>query len=265
MKESSYKAADLHTHTNFAYCSENVTPEGNIKRAAEKGLGMIAFTEHAGQLYVSSKDYWAGKFIDDTGIMAMNRETPLNRMPDYRRTVEKFRSPQVLVGVEAEVDCNGRLTLFEEDMDCWDIVVGAVHFLPAVYEPGSEAGFMWANEMLLRAGVDVLAHPFRYFQKKKKEVPKHLFRPLAEMLAQYGAAAELNFHKNENDPLFYEECLKKGVRISFGSDAHNLDEVGAFEKYYSVMEMIIPFEQPEQAGKIYEKILYRGRRVAQAQ
>ncbi len=234
------KLADLHIHTNYAYCSEDVEPSANIIRARAAGLALVAFTEHSGQLYVSSSDYWSGRFVSDTQMIKRNRDSELNRMPEYRKTLAKFRSDYVLAGVETEVDADGGLVLLEEDRDCWDIMLGAVHFLPDRYETGSMQGFMWANEMLMRGGVDILAHPLRYFAKKKLETPKEVYGPLVEMLAHYGVAAELNFHKNNNDPVFFEKCLQNNVKISFGSDAHNLNEIGSFNGYLEFMAGICP-------------------------
>lgn len=49
---------------------------------------------------------------------------------------------------------------------------------------------------------------------------------LADMLAATGTAAEINCHLNSNDPEFFAQCIARGVKIAFGSDAHRLSEVG---------------------------------------
>jgi len=75
--------------------------------------------------------------------------------------------------------------------------------LPEAYSGNVERGFMMVTEKLLQQGVKVLAHPFRFFRRHGMETPRHLFRPMAKLLAAYGVAAELNFHTNEPDPEFF--------------------------------------------------------------
>lgn len=232
------KLSDLHIHTNYAYCGENVAPAENILRAKEKGLQRIAFTEHSGQLYVSNNDYWSARFINEPDLIEKNRNTQLNRMKKYREEMEKFRSSSVLIGLEVEVDSRGNLAVLEEDLQGWDILIGAVHYLPDRFEKGSKEGFMWANEALLGKGINVLAHPFRYFIRNKLQVPTELYKPLAELLAEYNTAVELNYHTNTNDPEFFRICLEHKVPISLGSDAHNLDEIGSFDKHLELLENI---------------------------
>lgn len=233
-----FALSDFHVHTNYAYCSENVEPEANIRRAKQFGLKKVAFTEHAGQLYVIAQDYWSARYINEPDLIQQNRNTPFNRMKKYRTEMEKYRSKNVLIGLEVEVDCNGNLTLLEEDAAGWDILLGAVHNLPRKFETGSKKGFIWATEALLRGGVDVLAHPFRYFLRNKLPVPEELYRPVAELLAQYNTAVELNYHTNNNDPKFFEICVDLKVPISLGSDAHNLCEVGALTRHLKLLEDI---------------------------
>jgi histidinol phosphatase-like PHP family hydrolase/calcineurin-like phosphoesterase family protein len=247
--------SDFHIHTNYAYCAEDVEPKENIKRAKEFGLQRIAFTEHAAQLYVSGKDYWAARFIDEPEIIENNKNTPLNRMKKYREEMEAYRSNDVLVGLEVELDCNGKLTMLEEDMSGWDILVGAVHYLPQRFEKGSKDGFMWATELLLKSGIDILAHPFRYFIRSKQPVPKELYRPMVKLLSHFNTAVELNYHTNDNDPDFFKLCIEHNVPISLGSDGHHLSEIGSFNRHIELLEQIHPLDK-------FEEILYKHERAS---
>jgi len=243
LKPEGINPSDLHIHTGYAYCSIGMEPSQSIDRAKELGLKRIAFTEHAGQLYVSRDDYRSSRFINEPDIMQKNKNTQLNRMKSYRGEMEKYRSASVLVGLEVDLDCNGNFTLLEEDRYGWDILLGAVHYLPERYEIGSKEGFMWANEALLRQGVDVLAHPFRYFTRNKLPVPTELYEPLAELLAYYNTAVELNYHTYQNDPVFFEMCIERGVLISLGSDAHLTYQVGHLDRHLEFLKQICPLEK----------------------
>ena len=48
-------------------------------------------------------------------------------------------------------------------------------------------------------------------------------------------AAEINFHGNEPYPEFLELCIREGVKISLGSDSHNLYEVGFFHPHLALL------------------------------
>jgi histidinol phosphatase-like PHP family hydrolase len=86
--------------------------------------------------------------------------------------------------------------------------------------------------------VDVLAHPLRLFTWVKRPCPREIHRPLAKMLAQSQTAAEVNFHKNPNDPAFFRECLDQGVKISFGSDTHALHQAGALRVHIEFLRQV---------------------------
>ena len=84
-----------------------------------------------------------------------------------------------------------------------------------------------------KAGVRVLAHPMRIFRRAGWDAPTALFEPTAKLLRKYAIAAEINFHTNIEPVAFIRCCLDHGVKFSFGSDAHNLAEVGDFA--YQIM------------------------------
>ena len=66
--------------------------------------------------------------------------------------------------------------------------------------------------------------------------PASLFEPTVELLRENKVAAEINFHTNEPPPKFARLCLDRGVELSFGSDAHNLYEVGEFAPHLALLE-----------------------------
>jgi histidinol phosphatase-like PHP family hydrolase len=110
------------------------------------------------------------------------------------------------------------------------VLVGAVHFLPhdaqALSDDQMAEEFIKTTAALLRAGVHVLAHPLRVFGWSKRATPPEVFDPLAEMLAKSGTAAEINFHLNRQHEEFLTCCIRRGVKIAFGSDSHQIHEVG---------------------------------------
>ncbi|MCM8818313.1 MAG: metallophosphoesterase [Candidatus Omnitrophica bacterium] len=229
---------DYHCHTEFGYCAEDVSMEKVIERCELFGVKKIYFTEHAGQLYLSRDDYWKYKFFGDIEIIKKQRKEKKDRIKEY---VEKFKSlntEKAGLGIEAEINKDGKLTLLEEDKQFFEIITGAVHYLPPEYFVNQkllEKKFLWTLEKLILNKINILAHPFRFFVRNNLERPKHLYRHVARMLREGNVKAELNFHTNNPDPEFFRICLEENVDIVFGSDSHNLLEVGDFSKHIEFM------------------------------
>lgn len=231
--------ADTHIHTSFAYCSDDTMVTSKIiEQAKALGLEKMAFTEHAAQLYVEANDYWSANFVENPEIVLNNKNTELNRMDTYIEQMRKYRSDFVNVGLEVEVDRNGDIVLLEEHKEGWDILIGAVHYIPQRFFNDPVKGFIWTTEKVIESGVDVLAHPFRYFIRNKLEVPKQYFKPLAKLLAETKTDVELNFHTNTPELDFFECCLSEGVNISFGSDSHTLAEVGELSSHIDFIKSL---------------------------
>jgi histidinol phosphatase-like PHP family hydrolase len=97
------------------------------------------------------------------------------------------------------------------------------------------AEFLGILEKFLGSGMEILAHPFRVFRRGGVPIPAGLFGPVVRLLKTHGIAAELNFHTNEPPPDFVAMCLEEGVPLAFGSDAHNLYEIGAFALHLDLL------------------------------
>lgn len=231
---------DYHSHTQFAYCGENVNVAQNAGFAAVIGLEQLAYTEHSGQLYFDSPTYWSGS-IGECGIDG--RMGRAERMADYWQAVTPHLSTAVFAGLEVDADFAGRPVAKPADLERADIVVGAVHWLPELQTPQPDVSraadqFLRIVEGLCRHGVDVLAHPFRVFRHAGTAVPTVLFAPTIGLLREHRVAAEINFHTNEPPPPFFADCIQAGVRISFGSDAHALYEIGEFHPHMGLLSDI---------------------------
>ena len=159
--------------------------------------------------------------------------------------MRSVRSDRIFLGMEAEPAARGEgLAILEDDRVGYDYWIGAVHYLTG--EPGAriekreaERQFLRHTRQLVDGGIDILAHPFRYFPRTQKvPAPRDLYRPVAEMLQERAVAAELNFHTNNPDPEFFAMCMEMGVKISLGSDAHSLVEVGALLPHIELLREI---------------------------
>ena len=223
---------DVHVHTEYAYCGEDISARAAVRRAEVMSLKGITLSEHADQLYLTEQEHRNGYVYDEPDYWEEGRPGAPERMPAYRNAVTKVAGEAVQLGLEIELDAAWRPGVRPEDCDGWDLLIGAVHWLPGGIADRTEReiheGFMKNAEILLSAGCTVLAHPFRFFLRNDLPVPRDLYDPLAQLLAREGVAAEINCHTNEPDPEFFAICIEQGVPIALGSDAHRLSEVGDF-------------------------------------
>lgn len=233
--------ADVHCHTEYAYCGTTVSAGGALELAEALGVAQVCLTEHTFQLYFDREEAWSFAWQTDLARVERAWRERRGRMDEYRRFVRPLRGPNVRLGLEVDLLADGRLLLAPEDRDGWDLLVGAIHTLPGFVKGVTDAAetqrlFLRETERLLESGIHVLAHPFRFFRRAGLPVPVDLYGDLAARLARHGVAAEINFHTNVPDPAFFSVCARRGVRIALGSDSHDLAEVGEFVPHLRVLE-----------------------------
>jgi histidinol phosphatase-like PHP family hydrolase len=231
---------DVHCHTEYAYCGTTVSAAGALAVSEALGVGQVCLTEHTFQLYFERAEAWSFQWQTEPARVERAWRERNGRMDEYRRFVRTLRAPGVRLGLEVDLLADGRLLLADEDREGWDLIVGAVHMIPGFVKGATpvaetERLFLRETEGLLRQRVDVLAHPFRFFRRAELPTPTHLYPVVAGLLAQYGVAAEINFHTNMPDPEFYRECARQGVRIALGSDSHEMAEAGEFMPHLRVL------------------------------
>ncbi len=224
---------DWHVHTEFAYCCENVRMDLNVEVARRFGLSGVAFSEHSGHLYYAPGDYWRGVYY---------RNAPIeNRMHEYLTRAAAFRGAFVRVGLELDCNAKGELVVKDGVVETLDHVIGAIHHLDAGTRADATARemddeFLFVLDKLLTSGVGIVAHPFRVYKRSGKDVPTHLFGDVARRFKDAGVAAEINFHTNDPTVDFITCCLNEGAMLAFGSDAHNLYEIGDFHLHLDLLE-----------------------------
>ena len=216
---------DNHMHTQLAYCAENITVETAVTLAEEFGLAGITFTEHSGQLYFSRDEYWEGPeywggLYCREGIPAA-REAQ-NRMPQYIELARCFVGATAVFGLELDCDDHGNLIIKNGDRKEFNFILGAIHQLPGLREGERtevlEERYLAMLERILSGGIDVLAHPFRAFERPDILPPERLYPAVIDLLRKHDTAAEVNGRGAAPSPEFYRLCLERGVKLSFGGD-----------------------------------------------
>ncbi|MGE4563605.1 MAG: hypothetical protein AB7F32_01930, partial [Victivallaceae bacterium] len=88
-----------------------------------------------------------------------------------------------------------------------------------------------------RCGVRVLAHPLRALTSRKID-PAPYYDRLTALLRQYGMAMEINFHHQSYDYEFTRRCIDGGVKLTLGSDSHNLTDFGLLQPHLKLLRDI---------------------------
>lgn len=234
---------DFHAHTQLAYCSENMDIAPAVRLEHLSKVKYVNFAEHSGQLYCTPEVYWNNKFVWN------KRETCDDRSAAYIGLTRDAAAEGVSFGLELDVDENADVADIH-DTSLAGFRLGAVHFLgKELSYDEKKQDFVRRLDSLITSGIDILAHPFRVFQKSGLRVPEELFEIVAKKLVRAHIAAEINFHSNHPQPEFVKLLLKKGGRLSFGTDAHNLYEAGYLKPHYEFCKQL------DIAGKLDEFLL----------
>jgi len=220
---------DYHVHTSMAYCNENMDMLKSVELGKAFGLSKIGFGEHSGHLYFDSQTYCAGKYL----LKGINFKPISNRTNKYFKCYRKIASDYTILGMEVDCDFSGKPVIKPAHWKKMQVLIGAVHYLPEFknHNPDTSKAideFLFLNERFLKTGIKILAHPFRVFRRGGVETPKNLFKPLIRLLKENDVAAEINYHTNEPSVEFFSMCINEGIKLSFGSDSHNLYEIGEF-------------------------------------
>lgn len=201
--------ADTHTHTIVSGHAFSTVDE-NVRAAAEKGLQLMAVTDHApGMQHTACHAYFAN----------------LQVLP------EMLHGVRVLRGIELNIlDFNGKIDMDDVVLQRLDIAIASLHV--SCLKPGSRKenthAYLSAME---HEWVDVLGHPgdpsydIDYLEvfRKAKETGCILEVNNASLLPG-------GFRKGSEENMEYllKLCMSDGVPVLVGSDAHFYSGVGDF-------------------------------------
>jgi len=224
---------DLHTHTRY---SDGKLSHVEIVEAAEAmGLQAVAFADHGPELKMG---------------------VPREKLPSMLRDMEIAREDAdipVLSSIEANIlDSSGTIDIEGEFVKKLDFLAVAIHNLERVVRVPVGVGRLKkadrikvAQEYLERATkamerqkVDIFFHPFYFGIDLLLVIPFEDIKEFVRLAAAQNVAMELNVkYKVPNDD-FLRLCLREGVKLSIGSDAHRLPEVGKVDWAISALRRV---------------------------
>ncbi|ASJ03704.1 hypothetical protein A3L09_02925 [Thermococcus profundus] len=187
---------DTHTHTVYSDGVGGIAD--NIASAEEKGFSLLGITDHSHYL----------------GPRSFNR---------YVREVKRWGEESgitVLAGVEGNIVPGGT------DVPDWmveklDYVIASVH--EWLDEPGEYVELVKAA--LMDENVDVIGHfgaNFPHIGFPSNEELKEIL----ELAEANGKAFEISSRYRVPDLEFVKECVRRGIKLTFASDAHTPRRVG---------------------------------------
>ena len=208
--------ADTHTHTlscDHAFS----TLSDNAAAAAQKGLKIIAYTEHTQAL---------------PGAPSYLHFRALGLLPRYLHGVMILRGAEVNI-----TDYRGKLDLSDDILDKLEFVVASLHppvIDPCTVEEGTRTWMAIANNPL----VDVIGHcgaaryPFEH-------------RPVIQEFARTGKIVEINNNSlteragsQDNCRAIAALCAEYGVPVVLCSDAHFAGSIGRVTGAAAILEEI---------------------------
>jgi len=195
----------------------------SIAEAAEaSGLAAVAITDHGPELSVG---------IDPAKIPLM--------LQDIESAREDANIP-VLAGMEANViNVNGAIDLCDEVIKKLDILMIGLHTLEgATQEELAKNYFLAIMNAMRNNRVDVVAHPFWLHNNLAPYLSPEDIDEFVELAAETGAAIEINSKYRVPDEEFLRACLREGVKLSIGTDAHTTAEVGMVDWQMAVLKRI---------------------------
>jgi HisJ family histidinol phosphate phosphatase len=221
-----FKAIDLHIHSTFSDGKDSL--DTMINAIHQKQLQIFAITDH----YSEFSNGWKrmGKADLESYLSVF----------EQLASVSIFERTDIIVGLEVDLIPSGP-SISKGTRNMVDLTLGGLHELdgicfnhdytkiknPSAYVEKIRVTLIKAIESNL---IDVIAHPTRLPEnikpKAKQLITRDWIESVVDAALDNDVAMEINATSRVPDKNFVSECLKTGVRISIGSDAHNRKEVG---------------------------------------
>lgn len=210
---------DLHIHTNVnphAYS----TLEENIRNAQEKGMRVIAITNH-GPALQDSPHWWS--------------------LVNMRVIPEYVGDLRVLKGVETNIiDENGNFDINQRIYDVMDIILCGLHTVEAYGDPSDIIKNTRAVINMIRSQkIDIMVH------LGNPQFPLE-YELVVQEAVKAGVAIEINNSSLKNSrkgsrpncKKILELCKKYEAMVSLGTDSHISYDIGEFKEAQLLIEEV---------------------------
>ena len=188
---------DMHTHTQY---SDGIgTIRDNVAEAEKKALRLIGISDHIH--YFTPKRFNA--YISE--IKRIKEESEIT----------------ILAGIEANILTTG-VDITDDMAKKLDYVIASAHLWPE----GINAHLELIKMAIQDDNVDIIGHFGNLFPYTG--YPSHgEYLEIVELAEEHGKAFEISSRYRVPELDFIKLCIKRGVKLTFASDAHMPAEVGA--------------------------------------
>ena len=218
-----FARCDLHVHSHLSPCGhKDMSPAAIINAAGGQGIDYLGITDH------------------------IHPYTDLSILDRLREEVAEVVSPvKVYIGCEADILDVGESMVSEALMSKVDYVMAAAnhfhmgHVIRPVIRSKRDAALYFLDMFKYAASleqVDIIAHPFyvmpgTFDPQTPAELTEEDLLPAIELAARNGIAMEISRKIWASDQIpffifFYKLCKRVGLKFAFGSDAHQIIDVG---------------------------------------
>ena len=230
-----------HNHTgnppHFSYCaSVDLTPD-YYRRALRTGPWQsFALTEHAFAIALPPEEAWPHQWYFSPEKLWAHRAFREDKTAKFlERIATDCDGERLFSGMEAEVGCDGTLSMDDALWPYLDVVIGSIHYMP-----GEKDG--WYNEhirqlqMLLQHPVDILGHPLRSLASCG-EIPEEIIDETLRCCKLAKVAIEINAHiPSADDARLLTRAVHMGLPIAFSLDAHHCNELALHSYFAQVLK-----------------------------
>lgn len=211
---------DIHIHSNFSFDAKPSIEEIAVY-CAKSGYRTIGITDHVGRSTKGLK----------------------RRYKQIQELRKSYRSRMwILSGLEAKVtNLNGDIDIKKRFVKYTDFIVGSFHRLPCgdelylsereITKNKSKARDLWFisfMNLLKNPLVDVVGHPTYVLKKYGIELTKNMMEKIAVEAKRQNKILELSGRHNVPDAKFVQVLKRHGVKLLFGSDAHQLQDIKSY-------------------------------------
>jgi len=211
---------DFHIHTRY---SDGACNHLEVAEAAQaKNLEAIAYTDHGPQLSVGVPQDKLNQMLQDIGLARSDSDFP------------------IFASIEANIiNGNGDLDVAAGFIKRLDFLAASIHVIEGPISMDTPHEYLArARKAIERNKIDVFSHPFYFNADLLIGLNRREIEDFIDLAASRGVAMEVNAKYKAPGENFLKLCLKKGVKLSIGSDAHRRSEVGRIEWALSMLDRI---------------------------
>jgi len=190
---------DLHVHTTWSDGSVSIAEM--VEAAAEFGHDYVGIADHA-----------TGPGM--VGGVGLSDEEIIDQVAEIRE-VAREADIEVLAGIEANIHADGEISVGDETLDAFDVVVASPH--SALDGDGTDRLVAAAEH----PAVDVIGHPTGRKLNQRPGLTVDVER-LASVAADHGTALEVNAdpHRLDLRGRDVQTALEAGATVVVNTDAH---------------------------------------------